>query len=106
MAVHLLRRQVPLMPPPPPKQYLEENLAPRMLAVDGTIFGLAMLCVALRIYVRVALLKTFGVDGKYVSLVVFQKFADLGVSDWIMMLAAVCSMSTEDGNRALIRHTD
>ncbi|KAF2024509.1 hypothetical protein EK21DRAFT_94032 [Setomelanomma holmii] len=73
MAVTLLARQAPPMPPRPPQEYLDENLAPKMLAVDGTIFGLAMLCVLLRIYVRAVMLKTFGVD------------------DWIMMLAAVLS---------------
>jgi hypothetical protein len=63
MAVHLLARQAPPATPPPPQEYLDENLAPQMLAVDGTIFGLAMLCVLMRIYVRAIMLKTFGVDG-------------------------------------------
>ena len=53
------------LPPPPPQAYLDENLAPQMLAVDGTLFALAMLCVLLRVYVRVGMLKTFGIDGKY-----------------------------------------
>jgi hypothetical protein len=40
MVVRTLRRQAP-----PSSQYLDGNIAPRMLAVDGTFFGLAMLCV-------------------------------------------------------------
>ncbi|KAH7123531.1 hypothetical protein B0J11DRAFT_314047 [Dendryphion nanum] len=63
----------PPLPPPPPQAYLEENLAPKMLAVDGTLFALAMVCVLLRVYVRVVMLKTFGID------------------DWMMMLATVLS---------------
>lgn len=51
------------LPPPPSQEYLNENLAPRMLAIDGTLFGLAMICVFLRVYVRAFLLKTFGLDG-------------------------------------------
>lgn len=59
-------RQVPeLLPPPPSKAYLEESYAPKMLAVVGTLFGLAMISVLLRVYVRTTILKTFGVDGKY-----------------------------------------
>lgn len=51
------------LPPPPPQEYLDETYAPQLLAVDGTMYGLAMLCVLLRIYVRVVMLKTFGLDG-------------------------------------------
>jgi hypothetical protein len=63
MAVELFPRQSfgPL-PPPPPKAYLDENMAPHMLAVQGALFGLAMLCVLLRVYVRAVMLKTFGID--------------------------------------------
>jgi hypothetical protein len=63
MAAGLLSRQEsgPL-PPPPPKAYLDEDLAPAMLAVQSTLFGLAMLCVLLRMYVRAVILKTFGAD--------------------------------------------
>jgi hypothetical protein len=51
----------------PPRQYLEENLAPCMLIAHSKIFVLVVLCIVLRIYVRVALLKTFGVNGKLVA---------------------------------------
>lgn len=65
MAFKLHTRQGPgPLPPPPPQEYLNENLAPRMLAVDGTLFGLAVLCVLLRVYVRAGMLKTFGIDGE------------------------------------------
>ena len=64
MIKHLYARQTPgSLPSPPPQEYLNENLAPRMLAVDGILFGLALLCVLLRIYVRAIMLKTFGTDG-------------------------------------------
>jgi hypothetical protein len=35
-----------------------------MLAIDGILFGLAMICVLLRVYVRAIMLKTLGVDGE------------------------------------------
>ena len=38
-------------------------MAPRMLAVDETLFRLALLCVLVRVYVRAIMLKTFGTDG-------------------------------------------
>ena len=66
MFFELSARQAPELPPPPPsKAYLEESYAPKMLAVVGTLFGLAMISVLLRIYVRTTILKTFGVDGMY-----------------------------------------
>jgi hypothetical protein len=66
MAIGLFVRQEPgALPPPPPKEYLEQNSAPKMLAVNGTLFGLALLCVLLRIYVRAFMLKTFGIDGLF-----------------------------------------
>lgn len=64
MSSRLQARQAPPpLPPPPPPEHLDENLAPRLLAIDGTLFGLALLCVLLRVYVRVVMLKTFGFDG-------------------------------------------
>jgi hypothetical protein len=84
MVVRTPRRQAP-----PSSQYLDENIAPRMLAVDGTFFGFAMLCVILRIYVKAFKLKTFGIDGMYVSTLIYQKRTDSSMSDWMMLLAAV-----------------
>lgn len=49
--------------PRPPQAYLDETFAPKMLAVDGSLYALAMTCVLMRIYVRVFMLKTFGIDG-------------------------------------------
>jgi hypothetical protein len=60
-----------------------------MLAVDGTFFGFAMLCVILHIYVKAFKLKTFGIDGMYVSTLIYQKRTDSSMSDWMMLLAAV-----------------
>lgn len=68
MVSKLFVRQGPgPLPPPPSPEYLNENLAPRMLAVDGTLFGLALLCVVLRVYVRAFMLKTLGIDGESAS---------------------------------------
>jgi hypothetical protein len=61
--VHARQAPGPL-PPPPSTEYLNEDLAPRMLAIDGILFGLAMICVLLRVYVRAIMLKTLGVDGE------------------------------------------
>jgi hypothetical protein len=64
MFVNLTARQGPeSLPHAPSQTYLEESDAPKMLAVVGTLFALAMICVLLRVYVRTAILKTFGVDG-------------------------------------------
>jgi hypothetical protein len=107
MIFHLLPRQAMPMPPPPPIEYLKENLAPRMLAVDGTLFALMMMCVMLRIYVRAVMLKTFGIDGVCLSPLNFLYLADLDMSDWIMMLAAVCYINAEHGHaRDLVTLTD
>jgi hypothetical protein len=66
MAHHLLvSRQFgdPTKPPPSP-EYLAENIAPRLLAVEGTLFALSMSAILMRFYVRVFMLKMFGWDGK------------------------------------------
>ena len=66
MTINLFAKQVSgLLSPAPSQAYLEESYAPEMLAAIGTLFGLAMICVLLRIYVRTAILKTFGIDGMY-----------------------------------------
>lgn len=56
--------QLPPRPPYATDEYLARTIAPKLLAVDGTLYSLAMLCVLMRIYVRVFMLKTFGPDGK------------------------------------------
>ncbi|OWY44158.1 hypothetical protein AALT_g5880 [Alternaria alternata] len=76
MTINLFAKQVSgLLSPAPSQAYLEESYAPEMLAAIGTLFGLAMICVLLRVYVRVVMLKVFGVD------------------DWLMMLSAVLSVA-------------
>jgi hypothetical protein len=52
-------------------EYLTENIAPRLLAVEGTLFALAMTAVLMRFYVRIFMLKMFGWD------------------DWMILIAAV-----------------
>lgn len=56
---------VDTLPPPPSHEYLEENIAPQMLAIVGTSVAIAVICVFLRIYVRACMLKNFGIDGEY-----------------------------------------
>jgi hypothetical protein len=76
-AVLIARQEGPPPPPPRPSQaYLDENMAPEMLAVNGTLFALAMTCVLMRVYVRAFMLKTFGID------------------DWVMVFSAVCSQKS------------
>jgi hypothetical protein len=50
--------------PPRSAEYLAENIAPRLLAVEGTLFAVAMSAVLMRFYVRIFMLKMFGWDGK------------------------------------------
>jgi hypothetical protein len=53
-------------PPGPPRSpvYLAENYAPRLLAVEGSLFALSMSAILMRFYVRIFMLKMFGWDGK------------------------------------------
>lgn len=66
MAEHfLVSRQTGGAPSTPLRspEYLAENLAPRLLAVTGSLFALAMITVFLRFYVRIFMMKIFGWDG-------------------------------------------
>ena len=56
-------RQAPAGPPPSP-EYLAWDIGPKLLAIDLTLFGIAMMTVFMRLYVRVFMLKMFGIDGK------------------------------------------
>ncbi|KAF2829246.1 hypothetical protein CC86DRAFT_464898 [Ophiobolus disseminans] len=60
------------MPPRSP-EYMAENIAPQLLAVEGSLFALSMTAVLLRLYVRGFMLKTFGWD------------------DWMMVVSACLS---------------
>lgn len=51
------------MPPPSP-EYLAENIAPKLMAVEGPLFALSTAAVLMRFYVRIFMLKTFGWDGE------------------------------------------
>lgn len=46
-------------------EYMAEDLAPRLLAVTGSLFALAAITVLARFYVRVCQMKIFGWDGKF-----------------------------------------
>jgi hypothetical protein len=62
--LHLDPRQFggPEVPPRSP-EYMAENLAPRLLAVEGSLFALSMTALLMRFYVRIFMLKMFGWDG-------------------------------------------
>lgn len=66
MAHQLFSRQFPGAPPPPPRspEYLAENIAPRLLAVEVPLYALGMCAILMRFYVRIFMLKMFGWDGK------------------------------------------
>jgi len=69
MAYHFLfaRQEGAVGPPPmPPRspEYMAENIAPQLLAVEGSLFALSMTAVLMRFYVRIFMLKTFGWDGE------------------------------------------
>jgi hypothetical protein len=51
------------MPPRSP-EYMAENIASKLLAVEGTLFAFSMGAILLRFYVRIFMLKMFGWDGK------------------------------------------
>jgi hypothetical protein len=61
---HLVSRQMgpPVMPQRSP-EYLAENQARRLMAVEGPLFALSTLMILLRFYVRIFMLKTWGWDG-------------------------------------------
>jgi hypothetical protein len=70
----LLRRQAPLPDSGPqltPEEIAFTN-APEILTITGSFFAIAALVVLLRCYVRITMLKVFGID------------------DYLMVLAMVC----------------
>jgi hypothetical protein len=68
MALHLLVSRQFGGPPMPPRspEYLVENIAPRLLAVECSLFALSISAILMRFYVRVFMLKMFGWDGKVI----------------------------------------
>lgn len=59
------------MPPPPTPEEIAFDNSPAILAITGSFFAAAAVVVLLRCYVRVCMLKVFGID------------------DWVMMFAMV-----------------
>lgn len=45
-------------------EYLAENIGPRLVAIECSLFAISTTVILLRFYVRMCLLKTFGWDGK------------------------------------------
>ena len=67
MIFHLLVPRQDGGPPSMPQrspEYMTENLAPRLLAVEGSLFVLSTTTIIMRLYVRIFMLKTLGWDGK------------------------------------------
>lgn len=86
----LFSRQEEGPPPMPPRspEYMAENIAPQLMAVEGPLFALSMTAVLMRFYVRGVMLKTFGWDDAMMAiaacisittLVLFLKIIDMGV---------------------------
>ncbi|KAF1952866.1 hypothetical protein CC80DRAFT_355435, partial [Byssothecium circinans] len=63
------------MPPLPP-EYVDYTNAPQILSITGSFFAAAVIAVLLRCYVRLSLLKVFGID------------------DYIMAFAMICAAAT------------
>ncbi|PSN73976.1 hypothetical protein BS50DRAFT_670466 [Corynespora cassiicola Philippines] len=92
----LVSRQAPGPPGPPPSpEYLAENIAPKLLAIDCTLFGLAMITVLMRYYVRIFMLKMFGWDDvmmlisailSITCLALFVKLIELGLGKHVEAL--------------------
>lgn len=70
-----MRRQAPFMPPPPTPEEMAFTNAPEILSITGSFFAAAAVIVLLRCYVRLAMLKVFGID------------------DYAMVVAMVCQIS-------------
>ena len=68
MAVIARQDSSPVLTP----DYLSYTLAPQLLAIDGTLTGLAVFAFILRLYVRASMLRVFGTD------------------DYLMLAAVVC----------------
>ena len=51
---------LPLQPP----EYMAENHAPHLRAIEGYLFTLSMSVILMRLYIRIFILKKFGWDGK------------------------------------------
>ncbi|KAF2855767.1 hypothetical protein T440DRAFT_513858 [Plenodomus tracheiphilus IPT5] len=86
----LVPRQDGGPPPMPPRspEYLAENIAPQLMAVEGPLFALSMTAILMRFCVRGFMLKTFGWDDAMMAvaacisittLALFLKIIDMGL---------------------------
>lgn len=71
----MVKRQAPAMPTFTPEQIAYSN-APQILSITGSFFAIAATVFLLRCYVRIGMLKVFGID------------------DYVMALAMVCGACT------------
>lgn len=60
----LVERQWVSNGPPLTPEYLAWDIGPRLMAVNCTLFSIAIFTMLLRVYVRVSVLHFFGIDGK------------------------------------------
>ncbi|KAL1798660.1 hypothetical protein ACET3X_002697 [Alternaria dauci] len=68
----------PMMPVRSP-EYMAENQAGRLLAVEGSLFALSTTAVLMRFYVRVFMLKTFGWDDVMMAIALALSCSTLGL---------------------------
>ena len=78
----------PILGPPPPPEYFEENYGPKLLAIGCTLFSIAAVTMMLRIYVRVCILKMFGIDGQSSAQV--QGFLDKDMFTYLFVQTGLC----------------
>ena len=78
----LIRRQALPLPIPPTPEEIAYTNAPSILAITGSFFAAAVIVVLLRCYVRIKMLKVFGIDD-YIML-----FAT--VSKLLLVLVDMC----------------
>jgi hypothetical protein len=64
----LAKRQDAPMPPPPTPEEMAFTNAPQILAITGSFFAAAAFIFLLRVYVRLGMLKVFGIDDYVMTL--------------------------------------
>ncbi|RYN50891.1 hypothetical protein AA0118_g6774 [Alternaria tenuissima] len=68
----------PMMPARSP-EYMAENQAGRLLAVEGSLFALSTAAILMRFYVRIFMLKTFGWDDAMMAIALALSSTTLGL---------------------------
>ncbi|RAR09666.1 phosphatidylserine decarboxylase [Stemphylium lycopersici] len=78
---HLISRQDGAPPTAPIRspEYMAENQAARLMAVEGPLFALSSTAVLVRFYVRIFMLKTFGWDDAMMAIAMAISAATLGL---------------------------